>query len=175
MTDSPEAPESLNNLQGQLLKTIEPSNTTCNCRDRPNCPLKGKCLESAIVYQATVTATNPTTATETKETYIGLTDTTFKIRYGNHKQSFKNEKLKNATELSKHIWILKEKKTDYTIEWTIVDKAKSYNNSSKRCHLCLQENFYILCHPELASLNQKSGIINSCRHKNKFLLSKHPT
>ena len=28
----------------------------------------------------------------------------YKTRWNNHKQSFKNKKLENATDLSKHIW-----------------------------------------------------------------------
>ena len=160
------------------LKPKENNSNTCNCRNKTACPLEGKCLQSSIIYQATVTANQPSNnsaAIETKETYIGLTETTFKLRHGNHKHSFNNPKLRNATELSKHIWTLKEKQIDYTITWKIISKAKAYSNSSKICHLCLQEKYYIICHPEIASLNQKSGLLNSCRHKNKFLLSNHPT
>jgi hypothetical protein len=110
-----------------------------------------------------------------KETYIGLTDTDFKLRYANHKQSFRNSKLRNSTELSKYIWTLKEKGIGYQLKWKIVAKAKAYNNISKKCNLCLEEKYYIITHPELASLNQKSGIINSCRHRQKFALANHPT
>ena len=38
---------------------------TCNCRKKPVCPLQGKCLQSNVIYQATVA-----TATTT-ETYVG--------------------------------------------------------------------------------------------------------
>ena len=38
------------------------------------------------------------------ENYVGLTDTEFKLRYANHKQSFTKRTLQNATELSKYIW-----------------------------------------------------------------------
>ena len=37
---------------------------TCNCRKTPDCPLEGKCLQSNVIYKATVT-----TAT-TIETYV---------------------------------------------------------------------------------------------------------
>ena len=56
-----------------------------------------------VVYQAMVTTENTT------ETYIGLTATNFKARYGNHQMSFRYEKRKSETELSKHIWQLKGK------------------------------------------------------------------
>ena len=38
----------------------------------------------------------------------GLTEGTFKKRYNNHTSSFRNEKHKHATELSKYVWELKE-------------------------------------------------------------------
>ena len=65
--------------------------------------MQNRCLAESIVYQATVT-TNDGGA---KQTYVGLTETTFKTRYNNHKASFTNPTKRNATELSKHIWDLK--------------------------------------------------------------------
>ena len=41
------------------------------------------------------------------KTYIGMTATTFKDRYRNHKKSFEVIKHDNDTELSKHVWKLK--------------------------------------------------------------------
>ena len=48
-------------------------------------PFENKCLTKGIIYQATVTSE------EGSETYIGLTDTEFKSRVRNHKQSFKKQ------------------------------------------------------------------------------------
>ena len=50
------------------------TNKTCNCRQKNNCPLNGNCLQSSVVYQATVTRNDNSTS----ETYIGLTETTSK-------------------------------------------------------------------------------------------------
>lgn len=143
----------------------------CNCRDKSKCPLQGDCRQSSVVYQATVRTSSP----ENTETYVGLTDTEFKIRLANHKQSFEKEKLRNATELSKHIWKLREKNTEYELSWKILGRAKAYNNISKSCSLCILEKFYILRHPKEASLNQKCGLISSCRHASRFTLENHPT
>ena len=44
------------------------SDKTCNCRNREECPLDGKCLPECTVYKATVTQTE----SSNKETYIGL-------------------------------------------------------------------------------------------------------
>ena len=55
---------------------------------------------SEVVYQATVTTGDE------KETYVRLTATQFKARYRNHLMSFRHEKRRNETELSKHLWQL---------------------------------------------------------------------
>ncbi len=38
----------------------------CNCRSKPDCPLKGECLSNNVIYQATV-KTNDTKKTYTLE------------------------------------------------------------------------------------------------------------
>ena len=50
------------------------------------------------------------------------------------------------TELSKYIWNLKNNNISYSIKWKILKRAKSYNNASKRCNLCIcmGEVFYYL-------------------------------
>ena len=73
-------------------KKIVPSKT-CKCMD-------GNCLKELVIYQATVTTedNNPS------QTYMGLTENSFKTRYSNHKTSFCNSNKRLRTELSKHIW-----------------------------------------------------------------------
>ena len=105
----------------------------CNCRKPNLCPMDGNCNAENVIYQAEVTTST------TKETYIGLCDTTFKLRYRNHICSFRNERYKHATELSKHIWSLKDQKIAYQIKWRKIKQARSYSNVSKRCNLCLWE------------------------------------
>ena len=71
------------------------------------CPMDGKCNAESIIDQDEVTSqTN-------RETYIGLCDTAFKLRYRNHTSSFRNEGCRNATELSKHVWTLKDQNIQY--------------------------------------------------------------
>ena len=62
--------------------------------------------------------------------------------------SFTHESKRNNTELSKHIWQLKDQKKDFWISWKIMTTAKSYNNLTKRCNLCSTEKFYILIKPD---------------------------
>ena len=107
---------------------------------------------------------------KTDQTYVGLTSNTFKTRFAYHKTSLTNVNKKHGTELSKHVWKLKDKSVDYIIKWKIIKQAKPYSNNSNRCNLCLWEKYFILCHPSLATLNKRNELVASCRHANKFLL-----
>ena len=146
-------------------KQPDESDNSCNCRKKNTCPLEGNCNIRNIVYQAEVTTP------QTKETYIGLCDTAFKERYRNHVCSFKNERYKNVSELSKHIWSLKERKINYQIKWRKVKQAQSYSNVNKKCNLCLWEKYFIICQPEMSTLNRRNEMTSTCRHSKKFLLS----
>ena len=65
-------------------------------------------MNKDIVYKATISTSN---ANDTKH-YIGMTSSTFKERYRNH-QIFYTQKNSNETELSKHIWHLKQKQNRF--------------------------------------------------------------
>ncbi|KAK3737000.1 hypothetical protein QZH41_006438 [Actinostola sp. cb2023] len=136
----------------------------CSCPKSTVCPLGGECLAKNIVYQATVTCGDEV------ESYVGLTATDFKARYSNHKASFKHSTKRNATELSKHIWHLKENNLDYAISWKILCRAPQYSNASKRCGLCICEKYFIISNPKAASLNKRNELVSKCRHKDKYLL-----
>ena len=138
----------------------------CNCREQNNCPMRGECLEKSVIYQAEVTSNNG----ERVETYIGLTENTFKTRYGNHKASFSNRNKRHSTELSNYIWQLKDNKESYEIKWKIISRANAYNTSSNKCGLCLAEKYYIIHQPNTATLNERRDLVTTCRHINKHLL-----
>ena len=91
-------------LQQQLQQQqqhIKNEKRSCNCRGGPrNCPLGGKCLtEKSVVYYCKVTRLD----TRTSEYYTGLTEGAFKYRLYGHNSSFKNNKGKNNTMLSKQM------------------------------------------------------------------------
>ena len=145
------------------------SNRTCNCKNNSMCPLNGNCLKKSIVYKATLSTT------DNDRYYYGLCETTFKSRYYNHKQSFKNNSKRNSTELSKAVWNLKENNIDYNLYWTIIKETPPYKIGSKLCNLCISEKIEILKANPSTLLNKRSEIIGKCRHKNKFLLKHFPT
>ena len=78
------------------------------------------------------------------ETYVGLA-TNFKERYRNHKTSFRHSKRRNETELSKYVWNLQNENKPFQIKWKILKKCKPYSNINKKCSLCLNEKFMIIC------------------------------
>ena len=124
----------------------------CSCRKPNTCPMDGSCNAENIVYQAEVTTRT------TRETYIGLFDTTFKSRYRNHICSFRNERYRNATELSKHVWNLKDQNIKFDIKWRKVKQARSYSDVTKKCNLCLWEKYVIICKPEMSTLSNRNEL-----------------
>ena len=162
----------IDNHNKRILKSSEltantgKDNKTCNCRQKNTCPLNGNCLQSSVVYQATVTRQD----NNITETYVGLTENDFKTRYRNHTASFRHAKHRNSTELSKYIWTLKDNNINFFISWRILSSSLPYKSSNKRCNLCLKEKFLIICRPELSSLNKRNELVSSCRHRNKALL-----
>lgn len=83
---------------------------------------------------------------------------------------FRHSKHRNSTELSKHIWTLKDNNIEHYISWRILSSHSPYNSSSKRCNLCLKEKFLIIYRPKLSTLNKRNELVSSCRHRNKALL-----
>ena len=84
----------------------------CNFRHNRQCPIEGKCLETNVVCKADLT----TTDNNDTKTYIGVKSNDFKTRYRNHCKSINNTKYRKETELSKHIWQLKEKAPTWSRE-----------------------------------------------------------
>ena len=138
---------------------------TCNCRDKPLCPLKGKCLQEGVVYKAIVTQTE----TMKQDIYIGMTGNAFKTRYNLHISSFRLPHKRSTTTLSEHLWTLKDAGVIHKTEWTILDKAKPCSPATRKCDLCLTEKYHILL-GKSRLLNRRSEIFGTCPHRKKHLL-----
>ena len=129
---------------------------TCNCRVKADCPLRGQCLVSSVVYKATVTGgDNP-------QHYVGLAGGGFKERYRNHTKSFRHKRYAHETELSKYIWELKDKGCDYSVHWEVIKQSNTYSRASGLCNLCLQEKLEILLLDN--KINKRTELISNCRH-----------
>ena len=44
---------------------------------------------------------------------------------------------RHETELSKHIFTLKDNNKPFNLKWKIIEQCKPYKNSIKKCNLCL--------------------------------------
>ena len=133
----------------------------CNCRKKNGCPLEGQCLQTNVVYQATVTSEAST------ESYVGL-PTNFKERYRNDNVSFRHTSKRNETELSKHIWTLKDAKKPFKIKWKVLKSVKPTITLARNV-ICLHEKF-IICKKDLCSLNERNELARSCPHRNRYVL-----
>ena len=127
--------------------------------------MNGGCQAKSVVYKATVTDQD-----NKVNTYTGLTSMTFKKRYQGHKHSFTHRDSDSTTTLSSHLWKLKDEGKDFSLKWEVVDKAPPFNPVTRKCRLCLKEKFYILFEPDGASLNKRSELFSTCRHRLSQLL-----
>ena len=116
---------------------------TCNCISIPQCPLQQKCLRNNILYQANITTIGENSETKV---YFGICETTFKLRYVNHKKSCNHRNRKSDTQLSNEFWKIKDNKHSANITREILGRYQAYNTSSKRCSLCLNEKLKIALH-----------------------------
>ena len=154
----------------KLLNPADENPFPCNCKNKAECPLEGKCKAQSIVYKCVVSAAN-----HQDKVYLGTSEGEFKQRYYNHKKSFNNKRYWKDTTLSKYIWDLKEKSNvTPTLKWSIAKSVPSYSNITKRCLLCLEEKYEILNYPQQHELlNRRSELISKCRHANKYLLANY--
>ena len=104
-------------IGGRKTKTLQkttapPILKACNCRRPDDCPMAGNCLKSSVVYQATVTTEDNRPA----QTYVGLTETSFKARFANHKSSFNDPSKRHSTELARaSAYVISEHSNDLRI------------------------------------------------------------
>ena len=145
-----------------LNKTNDNIKRKCNCRSKPNCPLNGDCLTECLVFKAL------STTSSNSFVYCGTSVGEFKSRYNNHTKPFRHSKCMNKTELSKHVWNIKDHGLDNNLWWKIHKMASPYQCGSKRCDLCLLEKVSIICADPDSLLNKRTELISKCRHRNKF-------
>ena len=155
----------ISNHNKKLLESKE-EEPKCNCRNKAECPLPGRCLTDKVIYRATVTTNSEI------QTYVGLTAGEFKTRYRKHTSDFNNPNGKNSTTLSSYIWKQKENNNDYQIKFEIVGRAAPFSAVSGRCNLCIALKFKIIFNPKKASLNSRHELFSACRHKWTHLLVK---
>ena len=95
-----------------------------------------------------------------------------KMRYriSNHISSFKNNP--NETKLSKKVSELMKENFKHQVTFEVIEQKESYTPTLGKCSLCVAESYQILFGGHPNKLNSRNEIINKCRHKMKFKLSK---
>ena len=88
--------------------------------------------------------------------------------------AFRDKKYQSSTALSKHIWSLKDKDTNFEIKWEVRKKATEYQNTTGRCNLCVAEKLVIIRADKKTSLNKRSELVSKCRHENRYYLCNFP-
>ena len=146
---------------------VEPSGGCNGHRGGNQCPLPGNCMAKGVVYSAEVTDTS----TGEKETYTGLTDGTMRDRISKHMGNCRTRH-EPGTRLSTHVRKLQDRGAPYNITWQILSRASSFNPTTGMCRLCLKEKYLIMFAPATASLNKRSEVYSSCRHRASKLLRK---
>ena len=146
---------------------LKPSTPTCNCCSKTSCHLNGDYLLSSLVY---IYKADTPDIIENHSHYIGLTENTFKDRFYKHKNSFKYESKRNATELSNFVWEKKHANTETNLVWNVLDKARAYKPEAKRYMLCFTEKYHIIF-SKLNLFNSRNELVTKCRHENKFYLA----
>ena len=77
----------------------------------------------------------------------------------NHTNSFLHRHHEQDTELSKHIWKLKDKGINFKVKWSVAAYASKYRCGSRRCDLCLREKYVIARANHMNLLNKRTEII----------------
>ena len=79
------------------------------------------------------------------------------------------------TVLSNYVWGIKNEGKDFTVNWSILKRAKGYESGAKQRNLCFQEKLSIMKADKKNLLNKRIGIFSTCRHRKKFLINKIKT
>ena len=144
---------------------------TCDCNKKSVCPVNGKCLQKNVIYSAVVVEESDN---DNPKQYIGLSSTSFKSRFTNHKADINNRN-RDGTELSDFIWSIKDKSSSYSIKWSILSRESYYNSETEKCFLCTSEKLQIFDMNEDYALNSRSDIFNICIHRWRNMLGNHRT
>ena len=141
----------------KILNNTAKIEESCNCRNKNNCPLDGKCLTPNIIYEAQITSNQ---LNYKQKIYIGTAETDFKHRFNNHTKSFNLEHYENDTELSKEYWAIKRNHITPIVTWRIIRKYVPFNTTKRKCHLCLSGKLEFPSYKGDNLLNKRSDLIN---------------
>ena len=88
----------INNHNMKILNKTTEIEESCNCTNKNNCLVDGKCLTPNIIHEAQITWNK---LIYKQNIYIGTAETDFKYRFSNQIKYFNLEHYENDTELPK--------------------------------------------------------------------------
>ena len=130
--------------------------------------LDSKCLTESIVYKATVTVSDGDV-----RTYTGLTKSKFKDRLYEHNTDANNSNNCTFTKLAGYVRQKKDQSVNITnYKWEILRKCSTYQPGQRKCDLCPTEKMMIMKNRDPRTLNKRSELMNSCRHRWPYRLDR---
>lgn len=88
------------------------------------------------------------------------------------RNSFKYLSKRISTELSNFIQGKKRQKVNVTLHWVILDRAKTYSPTSKKCIFCLTEKYHITFSKKNL-LKKCNELVTKSRNETKFYLANY--
>ena len=89
----------INSHNRKVKQPKKEESSSCNCRQKNDCPMDGKCRTMNTIYKCMASVpTKPDTS------FIGLSEDEWKKRYYNHGKSFRNQRYQSETMLSSYVW-----------------------------------------------------------------------
>ena len=153
----------------KVIRSEQSVTKPCNCEGGvASCPVLGACREKGVIYEACVKQRG----SGKMETYTGLTGRRFIDRWKEHQRNLDKPEERTETCLSQHVWELKDRGIDHDISWKILDRATLFNPATKKCNLCIREKYFIMYVEKSSTLNKRSEVYNTCRHRTQSLLEK---
>ena len=112
------------------------------------CEVEGKCQTKAVIYQCEVKQTY----TGHMESYVGLTENTFKDRLTMHRSSINTEGC-HRNSLSTHIWDLKRRNINFNLPGEFLPKVELTPHLQKWVNCVWKKSiiFYLRTRPETYS------------------------
>ena len=111
------------------------------------------------------------TCGDKEETYVGITAySNFQIKTRKPQSNIENRTETKFDGTKQADLESKGKQIKLCNQMKNLCRAPRYSNVTKRCNVCIAEQFHILCKPGNATLNKRNELISKCRHEDKFLL-----
>ena len=92
----------------------------------------------------------------------------FISRYKRHKCFYNSSKYTLKITHSKHFWVLKDRKKDFSINWEVLARTKNKFNLKHSCTFCDIEKHEISKLNLNLALNKRNELFSSCKHFSSF-------